>query len=132
MKVFRSKKAVAVLVAGAITLGGAGAALAYFTSPVLEPGTQPLAPSGRRSVVASSERRTGRGPGGPGDDNIDLHRHEQRVRARRTCRARRPLYDRRRSAMATATPAAMNDNCLVAWTMVLDKRADIWLKSAAG
>jgi hypothetical protein len=32
VKRFRSRKAVAILVAGAIALGGAGAALAYFTS----------------------------------------------------------------------------------------------------
>lgn len=50
MKRFRSKKAVAVLVAGAIVLGGAGAALAYFTSTGAGTGSASVGAAGSWTV----------------------------------------------------------------------------------
>ena len=54
MKVFRSKKAVAVLVAGAIALGGAGAALAYFTSSGTGTGNATFGTSSNWSVASTA------------------------------------------------------------------------------
>ena len=54
MKVFRSKKAVAVLVAGAIALGGAGAALAYFTSSGTGTGNATVGTSSNWSVASTA------------------------------------------------------------------------------
>ena len=50
MKRFRSKKAITVLVAGAITLGGAGAALAYFTSTGAGTGSASVGAAGSWTV----------------------------------------------------------------------------------
>lgn len=59
MKRFRSKKAVAVLVAGAIVLGGAGATLAYFTSTGSGTGNATVGTSTDWSVSVAA------GTGGP-------------------------------------------------------------------
>jgi hypothetical protein len=59
VKVFRSKKAVAVLVAGAIALGGAGAALAYFTSSGNGTGSGTVGAAGSWTVGSTTATATG-------------------------------------------------------------------------
>jgi len=54
VKILRSKKAVAVLVSGAIVLGGAGAALAYFTSTGSGTGNATVGASANWAVATSA------------------------------------------------------------------------------
>jgi hypothetical protein len=53
VKRFRSKKAIAILVSGAIVLGGAGAALAYFTASGSGTGQATVGTTGTWSVAQS-------------------------------------------------------------------------------
>jgi hypothetical protein len=55
VKRFRSKKVLAVVVAGAITLGGAGAALAYFTSSGSGSGSATVGTAGAWSVTQTGD-----------------------------------------------------------------------------
>ena len=74
MKRFRSKKVVAILVSGAIALGGAGAALAYFTSSGGGTGSATVGAAGSWTVTqvgAASPANSLYPDAAPGGANIE-------------------------------------------------------------
>jgi len=74
VKRFKSRKAVAVLVAGAIVLGGAGAALAYFTSTGAGTGSASVGTAGTwtvNQVGAASPANSLYPDAAPGGANIE-------------------------------------------------------------
>jgi hypothetical protein len=118
VKRFRSKKAIAVLVAGAIALGGAGAALAYFTSSGSGTGNATVGTS-TAFVVATSAPTGGLLYPGTGDDNVAYTitnpagsgtQNLSTTSAALTTDTNGGVYDTKTSAF--------NDSCLASWFTV--------------